>query len=104
MCKVLVDLKSHDELLTYTVGATILPLVFERVDWNKSINFACLIACILKNDGKNAFNILKHFIIEVIMMLLSLLIELMLINCILVQKLKQNMELCRDSNWIVSFT
>lgn len=58
-------LKRHDELLMYTIGATVLPLMFERSDWSKSINFTCLIACILKNDGKNAFNILKHFIIDV---------------------------------------
>ena len=40
-------------------------MVYERKDWNKAINFTCLVACILKNDGKNAFNILKDFIIEV---------------------------------------
>jgi general transcription factor 3C polypeptide 3 (transcription factor C subunit 4) len=64
LCKVLVKLKRHDELLIYAVGATVLPLVYERMDWNKSINFSCLMSCILKNDGKNAFNILKDFIIE----------------------------------------
>lgn len=64
LCKVCVKLKLYDQLLIYSVGATVLPLVFERMDWNKSINFSCLIACILKNDGKNAFNILKDFIIE----------------------------------------
>jgi general transcription factor 3C polypeptide 3 (transcription factor C subunit 4) len=64
LCKVCVKLKQYDQLLIYSVGATVLPLVYERMDWNKSINFSCLIACILKNDGKNAFNILKDFIIE----------------------------------------
>lgn len=64
LCKVLVKLKRYDDLLFYSVGATVLPLVYERMDWNKSINFTCLMACILKNDGKNAFNILKDFIIE----------------------------------------
>lgn len=64
LCKVLVKLKRYDELLIHSVGATVLPLVYERMDWNKSINFTCLMACILKNDGKNAFNILKDFIIE----------------------------------------
>lgn len=63
--KVLILLKRHDELLTYAMAATVLPLVYERNDWNKSINFTGLIACILKSDGKNAFNILRNFIIEV---------------------------------------
>lgn len=64
LCKVCVKLKLYDQLLVYSVGATVLPLLYERMDWNKSINFSCLIACVLKNDGKNAFNILKDFVIE----------------------------------------
>ena len=64
LCKALVHLKRYDDLLTYSVAATVLPLVYERMDWNKSINFTCLISCILKHDGKNAFNILKDFILE----------------------------------------
>ncbi|CAF0989946.1 unnamed protein product [Brachionus calyciflorus] len=64
LCKTLVHLKRHNELLIYSVGATVLPMVYERMDWNKSINFTCLIACILKRDGNNAFNILKDFILE----------------------------------------
>lgn len=51
--------------MNYTVAGTVLPLIYDRGDWVKSINFSCLIACILKNDGKNGFNILKDFITEV---------------------------------------
>lgn len=65
LCKTLVHLKRHNDLLMYSFGATVLPMVYERIDWNKSIQFTCLVACILKKDGHNAFNILKDFIIEV---------------------------------------
>lgn len=65
LCKIMVNLKRHNELLMYAVGATVLPMVYERIDWNKAIQFTGLVACILKKDGQNAFNILKDFIIEV---------------------------------------
>ncbi|RNA04886.1 General transcription factor 3C polypeptide 3, partial [Brachionus plicatilis] len=64
LCKTLVHLKRHSELLMYSFGATVLPMVYERIDWNKAIQFSCLVACILKKDGYNAFNILKDFILE----------------------------------------
>lgn len=93
LCKALVILKRHNDLLVYSVGATVLPMIYERKDWNKAINFSCLVACILKSDGRNAFNILKDFILEVSQKRRVKLIAKRYLYY-LVQKLKQTLELC----------
>jgi hypothetical protein len=39
LCNLLIKTKRYHELLMYTVGATVLPFIYERPDWIKVSNF-----------------------------------------------------------------